>query len=72
MLVIRCRPLVTPCQHTPPQHATARAHTEKLPLSVYKFSDGQPDMDLDGHPCHTRAKSRYGRGTWICLSVRRP
>jgi hypothetical protein len=24
MLVIRCRPLVTPCQHSPPQHATPR------------------------------------------------
>jgi hypothetical protein len=26
MLVIRCRPLVTPCQHSPPQHATPRAN----------------------------------------------
>jgi hypothetical protein len=26
MLVIRCRPLLTPCQHSPPQHATPRAN----------------------------------------------
>jgi hypothetical protein len=26
MLVIRCRPLVTPCQHSPPQHPAPRAN----------------------------------------------